>query len=93
MDAALRRAARNPDEAKKVVDEFDQWKKTRTFKDHEMGRELHLAAAVILARLDLRKEAAQKCKEGLAFQPHDPMVRATLQQLAATCPSNPANRS
>ena len=35
---------------------------------------------VLLAQLDLRKEAAQKCKEGLDFKPHDPMVRATLEQ-------------
>ena len=77
-------AARNPDEAKKVVDEFDQWKKTRTFKDREMGARLHLATALILARLgpDYRKEAAQKCKEGLAFQPHDRMVRSYLEQFS-----------
>ena len=77
----LAMAARNPDEAKKVVEEFDHWKKTRTFKDHEVGAALHLAAAGILARLDLRKEAAEKCKEGLALQPHDPMVRAYLEQI------------
>ena len=76
----LAMAARNSDEAKKVVEDFDHWKKTRTFKDKEAAAKLHLIAAIILARLDLRKEAVEKCKEGLAFQPHDPMVRATLQQ-------------
>jgi hypothetical protein len=75
-------AMRNPDEAKKVVDAFDQWKKTRTFKDHDMAAKLHLIACVVLARLgtDHRKEAAEKCKEGLAFEPHDPMVRSMLEQ-------------
>ena len=79
---SLAMAARNSDEAKKVVDEFDRWKKTRTFKDREMGAALHLAAAGLLAQLDLRKEAAQKCKEGLALQPHNPMVRAYLEQFS-----------
>ena len=74
------RAARNPDDLKRVVDEFDQWKKSRVFKDHDMGAGLHLAAAVILWRVDLHKEAAQKCQEGLAFHPHDPRLRSMLQQ-------------
>lgn len=73
----------NPDEAKKVVDEFDQMKKTRTFKDHDVGAKLHLVAALILCRLgpEYRAEAAQKCKEGLDFGPHDPSVLSFLQQL------------
>ena len=45
-------------------------------------RRLHLVAAVVLARLDLRKEAAEKCKEGLAFEPHDPHVRGLLEQFS-----------
>ena len=32
-------AGANPDAAKNVVDKFDQWKKTRTFKDPELGAE------------------------------------------------------
>jgi S1-C subfamily serine protease/thioredoxin-related protein len=78
------RAAQNPDEAKRIVGEFDQWKKTRTFKDPDMGAVLHLAAASILARLgpELRKEAAEKCKEGLAFKPHDPYLRSLLEQFS-----------
>jgi len=75
-------AAKNADEAKKVVDEFDKWKKMRTFKDPEMGAALHLTIALILARLDLRKEAAEKCKEGLALQPHNPMVKSYLEQFS-----------
>jgi len=78
----LERATRNPDQAKKVVDEFDQWKKTRTFKNHDMGAALHLAAAFVLMQLgpDHRKEAAQKVKEGLAFEPQDPRTRGLLEQ-------------
>lgn len=73
-------ASRNSDMAKKTVDKFDRWKKTRTFKDREVEAELYLIAASVLARLELRKEAAEKCKEGLALQPRNPMVRALLDQ-------------
>ena len=75
-------ATGNPDEAKKVVDRFDEWKKSRTFKDHDLAAELHLMAAEVLLRAggDLRKEAAEKCKEGLAFSPQDPMVRSLLER-------------
>ncbi len=78
----LDRATRNPDQAKKVVDEFDQWKKNRIFKNHDMGAALHLAAAFVLNQLgpDHRKEAAQKVKEGLAFEPRDPRTRGLLEQ-------------
>ncbi len=77
-------ASRNPDEAKTVVAQFDEWKKSRVFADHDMGAALHLDAAMILGRLgpDLYKEAAQKCKEGLDFNPHDPRVRGLLEQLS-----------
>ena len=77
------RATRNPDEAKKVVEAFDEWKKTRTFQDHDIGAKLHLAAAAVLMRLgrDHREEAAEKCKEGLAFDPKDPSVRSYLEIL------------
>ena len=87
-------AAMNPDDLKKVVDAFDQWKKTRTFKDHEMAAKLHMAAAFILWRVNLRPEAAKKCKEGLAFQPHDPL-RAVLARAvrAATSAANLDNHA
>ena len=76
------RATRNPDEVRKVVDEFDRWKKTRNFTNPDMAAALHLAAAFVLARLgpDYRKEAAQNCKEGLAFDPQDPRIRGLLDQ-------------
>ena len=94
MDAAISSGpAKNPDEAKKLVDEFDHWKKTRTFKDHDLAAELHLAGGLILlaARPDLRKEAAEKCKEGLAFDPHDPDLRACSQQFSQALTGEPAN--
>jgi S1-C subfamily serine protease len=75
-------AAPNPDEAKKVIEEFDNWKKTRTFADNEAGAMLHLMAAAILKRLDLRKEALQKCQEGLALQPQNSKVRISLERLS-----------
>ena len=71
-------ASRNADEAKGVVETFDRWKRSRAFKDPEMGAKLHLAAAWLLAQVDLRKEAVEKCKEGLAFEPRDARVRALL---------------
>ena len=82
-------AARNSDEAKKVIEEFDNWKKTRTFEDKEVGATLHLVAAIILGRLDLRKEALKKCQEGLAFQPHNPMLRATLERYSLILSAEP----
>ena len=75
-------AANNSDQAKKVVDEFDQFIKNRTFQDHEMGAALHLAAAGLLTQLNLRKEAAEHCKDGLALQPHDSRTRTILKQLS-----------
>jgi len=75
-------AARNPEDAKKEVEKFDGWKQKRTFKDREMAAVIHLVIAGMLARLDLRKEAAEKCKEGLAFQPHNPGVKAYLEQFS-----------
>ena len=80
----LAMAARNSDEAKKVVEEFDHWKKTRTFKDKEAAAKLHLIAAIILARLDLRKEAARKVqgRPGLpAARPHGAGHAPTVQPL------------
>ncbi len=82
-------AARNPDEAKKVIEEFDNWKKTRTFVDKEVGATLHLIAAIILGRLDLRKEALQKRQEGLAYQPHNPMLRASLERFKLILSAEP----
>ena len=82
-------AARNSDEAKKVIEEFDNWKKTRTFVDKEVGATLHLIAAIILGRLDLRKEALQKCQEGLAYQPHNPMLRASLERFKLILSAEP----
>ena len=70
----LAMATSNPDQVKKIVDEFDEWKKGRTFKNRDMGAGLHLAAAIVLARIGMRAEAAQKCKEGLAYGPRDPAL-------------------
>ena len=76
-------AARNPDEAKKVVDEFDQWKKTRTFKDREMGARLHLATALILAartRLPQRGRPEVQRRSGFSTaRPHGAVLSRTVQ--------------
>ncbi len=78
----FQRAGRNADDLKKVMERFDEWKKTRTFKDHELAAKLHYFLAALLARLELREEAAQKCKEGLEFHPHDPRLRSMLEFLS-----------
>jgi hypothetical protein len=77
----LQRANGNPDELKKVVAGFDQWKKKRTFQDPDLAARLHWFAAVLLGRVELRAEAAQKCKEGLDLHPRDPALRSMLEQL------------
>ena len=41
-------AAKNPDAAKKVVEKFDKWKKTKTFEDRDMAAKIHLIAALLL---------------------------------------------
>ncbi len=86
-------AALNPDQARQIVDEFDRWKKTRSFKDPDVGAKLHLVAAVVLWRLGYRpgtekadseliKAALQKCKEGLDFHPHDAHTKSALDRLS-----------
>jgi len=75
-------AAKNPDQAKKIVEEFDRWKKSKTFTNHDIGAKLHLIAALVLWRLHLKKEAIQKCDEGLAFKPNDHRTRNLLGQLS-----------
>jgi S1-C subfamily serine protease len=77
----FRRSSKNPDQVRKVVQEFDEWKKTRTFSNHDMAARLHGLAAMILANIDQREEAAKKCKEGLAYDPKDPQVCDLLEQL------------
>lgn len=78
----FKRASKNPDETKKVVEKFDRWKKGKTFADHDMPAKLHFFAAYILSLLgpEHRKEAAQKCQEGLAYEPHDSQLRMMLEQ-------------
>jgi S1-C subfamily serine protease/thioredoxin-related protein len=85
----LKLAMKNTDQAKRLVDRFDEWKKTRTFKDHDVEAELHLFAAFILARLDLRKEAAQKCKEALACKPDDPEIQSGVEQITSWITGEP----
>ena len=82
-------ASKDSDAAKRLVDAFDRWKKTRTFKDREMGATLHLAAASLLGRLNLRKEAAEECKQGLAFEPHDPRMRGLLEMFSRILSADP----
>ena len=74
-------ASGNADALKKLVSKFDEWKKTRVFKDHDLAARFHFFVARLLAQLDLRQEAAQKCKEGLEFHPRDPGVRSLLEFL------------
>jgi hypothetical protein len=71
----------NPDAAKKIVDEFDEWKKARIFKDREIGAALHLLAADVLLNVgqNFGREAVQECKQGLAFDPQNPLVRSGLE--------------
>ena len=77
----FQRASGKPDELKKTLAAFDQWKKTRTFQDQDLAARLHWYVAVLLARAELRDEAARKCKEGLDFHPRDPVLRNLLEQL------------
>ncbi len=74
------RAWNNVDEALKAVAEFDAWKKTRSFTNREMAAGLHLLAARLLVRVDHRSEAAEKCKEGLAYEPRSGRLRTMLQE-------------
>ena len=64
------------------MEKFDRWKKTKTFKDHDMAAKASHGRGLCPVRLgpEHRKEAAQKCKEGLAYEPKDPEVRSMLEQ-------------
>jgi S1-C subfamily serine protease len=85
----FRLATKNPDQVKQLVAKFDDWKKNRTFKDKDLAAELHLAAAYVLAQLDLRKEAEQKCKEALACDPHSPELRSLAEQIKEAISGEP----
>ena len=88
----LAMAARNPDEAKKVIDEFDQWKKTRTFKDREMG-------ARLAPRRGLNPGAARPPQRGRpevqrrsgpsTAQPHGAVLSRTVQPHSSVEPGKP----
>ena len=64
-----------------AVAEFDKWKATRSFPDHEAAAHLYWLAAVALMRSDQFAAAVKKCDEGLKFDPTDEHVRAGLEQL------------